>query len=266
MHPILFTIGGVTVASYNAALAGAIFAGVIAALRRARRLGVQADIIVELACVMAVSALAGSRLWAVVLHRPLDWSLLWKGSAGFSMTGGVALCIVIAWGYLRIMDQDFLLLGDVAAPSFLLEVGIMRLGGCFLAGCCFGVPTTSPIGIVFPPGCPASRVFPGMPLWPAQLFAAFLGFAGFALVLWLDRYRSFRGYTFGLVALYYPVDRFVVDQFRYYDPSYLLGTLGPLTLTVNHLVYGALFLLAAVCWITGWRKAHHYPNQRTSSL
>jgi phosphatidylglycerol:prolipoprotein diacylglycerol transferase len=140
-------------------------------------------------------------------------------------------------------------LGDVIAPSFLLGVGIHRLGGCFLAGCCFGRPTGSILGVVFPPEGHLAPFPFGTPLWPTQLFASVLGFAGFGLLYCLEQRDSFSRHTFWLVFAYYSIDRIIVDQFRYYEPSQILGTLGPLTLNINHIFLSGIFITCVVFWV-----------------
>lgn len=139
---------------------------------------------------------------------------------------------------------------DVIAPAFLLGAGIQRLGECLLSGCCFDWPTNSFLGVVFPKGT-ASLRFPGVSLWPTQIFASVLGFAGFVLVLWLGRRYSFPGYILWQVFAY-PIERFIVDQFRYYEPSQILGMIGLFTITVSHLVLDGLPVLSVALWFRGW--------------
>jgi len=86
------------------------------------------------------------------------------------------LAIFSSLVYVLVKKSSFTVLGDAIAPSFLLGVGIQRLGGCFLNGCCFGRPTDSFLGVVFPMRSVAGSIFPGQPLWPAQLFASVFGF------------------------------------------------------------------------------------------
>lgn len=264
MYPVLFKIGNFEIHSWGVAFAISVLMGLWVAVKRAPRFGVKPDHIMDIVVVIIISAIVGSRLWYVIYHidefkghwidtvNPFQNGYI--GIAGLSMVGGVVIAILSSLVYTRIKKLRFIALGDVIAPSFLLGVGIQRLGGCFLNGCCFGRPTDSFLGVVFPLKSVAGSIFPGQPLWPAQLYASALGFVGFALILWLSMRYKFSGSTLWLVFAYYAVARFIVDQFRYYESPQILGHLGPLTINVNHVLLGVLFILCAVFWFRGWTR------------
>lgn len=264
MYPVLFKIGSFELRSWGVAFVISVLVGIVVAMKRAPRFGMKQNTVVDLAVVIMIAAIVGSRLWYVAYHinefkghwfdiiNPFQNGHI--GIEGLSMIGGVVLAILASLVFAWLKKLSFVALGDAIAPSFLLGAGIQRLGGCFLNGCCFGRPTDSFLGVVFPPEGVAGSYFPGVPLWPTQLFASALGFAGFALVLWLDRRHSFPGYTLWQVFAYYSIDRFIVDQFRYYESSQILSTIGLLTINVNHVVLGGLFVLCAVLWLRGWSR------------
>ena len=264
MHPVLFKIGSFELHSWGVAFVISVLMGIKIAIKRAPRFGVKPNTIMDLAVVIMIAAILGSRIWYILYHinefkghwfdivNPFQNGHI--GFAGFSMVGGVVLVILASLVYAWMKNLSFVALGDAIAPSFLLGAGIQRLGGCFLNGCCFGRPTDSFLGVVFPPEGLAGSYFPGVPLWPTQLFASALGFAGFALVLWLGRRHSFPGYTLWQVFAYYSIDRFIVDQFRYYESPQILGKVGPLTINVNHVLLGGLFVLCVVFWLRGWLR------------
>jgi len=266
MHPVLFEVGSFKLYSWGVAFAISMLVGIVVSVKRAPRFGIKPDTILDLSVIVIIAAFAGSRLWYVISHlnmfkgRWLDIINPFQngtiGIKGLSMTGGIVLVILGSLIFVWIRKLNFVTLGDAIAPSFLLGAGIQRLGGCFLSGCCFGRPTNSFLGLVFPPEGTAGSHFPGLPLWPTQLFASVLGFVGFALVLWLGRRHSFPGFTLWQVFAYYSIERFIVDQFRYYGSSQILGTIGPFTINVNHPVLIGLFVLSAVFWLQGWLKQY----------
>ncbi|MBN2007886.1 prolipoprotein diacylglyceryl transferase [candidate division KSB1 bacterium] len=270
MLPVLIKIGAFELRSYGAALALSMLIGIAIAMKRARRFEIRPDIIMDFSVVIMIASIVGSRLWYVVYHldefrgqwfnviNPLQNGVI--GIAGLSMVGGIVLAIVSAFGYAGMKKLNFLTLGDIMAPVFLLGAGIVRLGGCYLNGCCFGRPTDSVLGIVFPPEGVAGSIFPGVPLWPAQLFASALGFLGFGLALWLERYHRFRGFTFAIVFLYYSIDRFIVDQFRYYESAQELASLGLIKINANHMLLLGLFVISSVFLIWGWSKERRMGN------
>ena len=243
MLPVLFHIGKFELRSWGLAFAISVALGVWVASRRGNRFGIKANEIMDFSIVVVLASLIGSRLWYVAFHlnefrgkwlnivNPFQEDYF--GIAGMSMIGGVVLAIVGAVLYAWKKKMNFGDIGDAMGPSFLLGAGIQRLGGCFLHGCCFGRPTDSWFGVVFPPDGVAGSFFRGIPLHPTQLYASALGFIGFALVLWLERWHRFKGYTAWLVFIYYVIDRFIVDQFRYYETPQVLGSIGPLNFNVN---------------------------------
>lgn len=271
MYPVLFKIGAFELRSYGLALAISVALGIWIAMKRAPRFGINKETILDLAVIIMLAAIIGSRLWYVIYHvdefrghwidtiNPFQNGTI--GIAGLSMVGGVVLAIISALAYARVKKLDFLKLGDTIAPVFLLGEGIVRVGGCFLNGCCFGRPTDSPLGIVFPLEGVAGSMFPHIHLWPAQLFASALGFIGFALALWLGRKNHFSGFTFWLVFLYYSIDRFIVDQFRFYEMPQVLATLGPITFNANHLLLLGLFAVSAFFLIRGWQGQRRFDSR-----
>lgn len=267
MYPILFKIGSFELHSWGVAFAVTFLIGILVSVKRSSRFNIKSSEILDFALVVMIAALIGSRVWYVVFHLDRfknNWFDVINpfqeghfGIAGMSMVGGVVFALVASYMYVTIKKIDFMALAETIAPSFLLGAGIQRLGGCFLNGCCFGSPTDSSLGIVFPPDSVAGSYFPEIPLWPAQLFASALGFLGFFLILWLERWRKFSGDTFYLVFIYYTVDRFIVDQFRYYETDQILGSIGKVTFNVNHILLLGVLVYCLFFWFKGRKKQYN---------
>ncbi len=273
MHPELFHIGRFAVKFWGLMMAISVVIGLFISLKRAKKMGVNPDLVYDMVILVVVSSIIGSRIFYVIFHLD-EFSGNWLdiinpfsgpggfGIAGLSMMGGVFLVVICAAVYSLIKKVKFSRLGDVIAPAFLLGAGITRIG-CFLNGCCYGRPTTGPFGIIFPDGAAGSfcdylsRMHPEQHftgLIPTQLMASALGFILFFVVLVLERWKRFDGYTTWLVLALYSIDRFFVDQFRYYEPKQILGHLGPLVFTVNEIVLIVLFVLSAIMFFLGSRK------------
>lgn len=276
MYPLIFKIGLFELHTWGVAFAVTFLTGIAFAAKRCTRFNVNRNIIIDLSFVVMISALIGSRFWYVFFHinefkenwfdviNPFQDGYI--GIAGMSMVGGVVLSILVSFIYASIKKIDFVVLGDIAAPSFLLGAGMQRLGGCFLNGCCFGRPTNSWMGVIFPPEGVAGSYFPGVPLWPTQLFASALGLIGFILLIWLERWRKFPGYTLYLAFFYYSIDRFIVDQFRYYESPQILGSIGPITFNVNHILLLGVTAWCLFFWFRGWIKdynVHYFKKGKT---
>ncbi|MDP6419324.1 MAG: prolipoprotein diacylglyceryl transferase, partial [Candidatus Krumholzibacteria bacterium] len=150
---------------------------------------------------------------------------------GMTLYGGILLAIAASAWFLKKKGQDFLSLADILAPGLALGIFITRVG-CFLNGCCYGLPTDCSIGVHFPEHSAAShsaREFlsgpsgslEGIPLSPAvhpsQLYASFGGLLIFLALLWLP--LRVRGLVFASFLLLYGIHRSIVDLFRFYDAS-----------------------------------------------
>ncbi len=225
MHPVLVEIGRFKLYSYGLMLALSFWVGILWAARRGSKRGVRPETIYDLSIILIVAAVLGSRALYIVTHRSdyrsvIDVVALWQGGATFY--GGFVLALAGAIVFLATKHVSFFLVADVCAPSIALGYGLTRIG-CFLSGCCFGLPAGSGFGIVFPAHSPAGYVCPGTPLEPIQLYAALAG-AGIAGVLVLvERRSAFTGFLFGWLCIMSGVERFVEDLFRYYEPSARLG-------------------------------------------
>ncbi|MDR2007067.1 MAG: prolipoprotein diacylglyceryl transferase [Acidaminococcales bacterium] len=77
---------------------------------------------------------------------------------------------------------------DAAAipAAFMIFVGRW---GCFLQGCCVGLPTNSRLGVRFP-------FSHGVPLWPSQIFESAAGLAIGLLLIAVEKRRAARGMAF----------------------------------------------------------------------
>ncbi len=284
MYPEILRIGPISIKAWGLTMALSVIVALFIALKRADKLGMKRDFIYDLIIVVVVSAIVGSRIFYVIFHLEEFRGNLLEivnpfagpggfGIAGLSMMGGVFLVVVAVAIYALIKKINFPRLADVIAPTFLLGAGITRIG-CFLNGCCFGKPTSCACGINFPDGAASSflqHYISTHPheeiagLLPTQLYASAAGFLLFLLVLWLEKWRDFDGYTSWLVLGLYSIDRFVVDQFRIYEANQILGHLGPIKFTVNEIVLLILFAFSVAMFILG-KRGYTLKKKNATSL
>ena len=248
MHPELFRIGPTPVYSYGLMLVISFALGILLAQRRAKKRGIPPEAVLDVATVILISAVVGSRLLYIAFHvsefegRWLDTIDVTKGLAGLSMFGGVALATVMSLWYMRWKRLPVWEMSDVLAPSVALGIGITKIG-CLLNGCCFGRPTGLPWGISFPPGCVASSVFGTTTLHPTQLYESAVGFIIFGISLLVDRKRIPSGIILCTVMGLYGVARFLIDFARFQEPSNYAGFMG-IQLTVSQ-VFSLAFVIAS---------------------
>ena len=194
MYRTLFQIGPIGINAYTAMLTLAFLVGTILAIQRAKSRGVAAHDVVRLATLAIVASIAGARLLYGLEHvrtfatAPGDILRLWQG--GLSYHGGLFAAVLAAWLWLRAKGIAVGKMVDIFAPSIALGFSIVRIG-CFLNGCCFGLPTEVPWGVVFLPYSPAGRVYGAVAIHPVQLYASVCGFLTLLVLLWTENSYPF---------------------------------------------------------------------------
>ena len=258
MYPVLIKLGPVAVRTYGFLLALAFISAILFSARRAKRERLGTQWLPDLSLIVLISAIVGSRFFYVIYHleefeghildmiNPIQ-STGEIGIGGLSMFGGLFLAIVCGIIYARIKKLSVWRIGDILAPSIMLGLGIARIG-CFLNGCCFGKPSQSCLAVIFPPDSAAGYMFPDTPIFPIQLVASFYGFFIFVLLLLLERFKRFDGFTFWLMLPLYSAARFTIDFFRYYEESMIFAKIGGVDFTVNQALIILIFIFSLFMW------------------
>ena len=245
MHPTILKIGSFQIHSYGLLLAVAFLVSIQFFVSRGRRRGMTEESLHSVALVLLILAIVGGRglfvltHWAEYARDPLAILRLWEG--GLMLYGGYVLAIAGGILYVRRAGLPLWRVADAAAPAMALGIGIGRIG-CFLNGCCFGLPTHAGWGIQFPVGSYSTYVFPGESLHPSQLYLAGSGVLLCLTLLALDRKPRFDGWLFWVGVGSDAVLRFAVDFTRYYDATSFLGNVGTLSFNINQVL--SAFLLA----------------------
>lgn len=239
MHPEIIAIGPFAIRSYGLMLAIGFLAGIMFAAWRAKKAGENPDHVYNLSLWVVISSFTGARLYYVVTHydefraekglslpvriytelKNMFWPVGGDGQIGISgliLYGGLILATIAAAVYLKKHKLSIPKYMDLLGPSIGLGEFFTRIG-CFLNGCCFGKPTDSFSGVVFPETSSAGYYYPDMHIHPSQLYNSFAGLAIFVLLLYLERYRRFDGFTALLFFLLYSLGRFTIDFTRYYE-------------------------------------------------
>ena len=258
MRPVLFELGPLKVHAYGLALALSFLIGSIWMTRAGRRRGFLEEDLSRLFFWLLAAALIGSRVYFAIQHPAdfdRDWSALfqiWRG--GLSQHGGVIGAVAIAAVFSRSRGWSFRELADLAAPAIAFGEGVTRILGCFLAGCCHGVPTALPWAVHYPQGSPAFDLWGGAGVHPSPVYLAIGNFALAAVLVrcsarWIGTGKLFALFLAGSGAL-----RFLVDLTRYYAQGDWITLLG---IRLSHSQWMGIAMIAVAIWL--WSKPRQAP-------
>ncbi|HEX2959541.1 MAG TPA: prolipoprotein diacylglyceryl transferase [Chitinispirillaceae bacterium] len=235
MYPELFKIFSFPIHSYGMMLAISFLVGILISTKIAKQRNLNPDIVSDLAMWVILAAIAGARLYYVILHfeefqgdllsivNPFQNGMI--GIGGLVMLGGLLGAIAAGFIYFRVKKASFLPYADIIAPSVGIGIFFTRIG-CFLNGCCYGAPATGWCSVHFPPISPAGHYQAQMHaagLFPSQLYESIGGLLMAGVLFLLMRRKFFTGFHFYLMGLMYGILRFFVDYSRHYGEGEHLG-------------------------------------------
>ena len=204
----------------------------------------------------------GARACHAIERDCFAWAEFWNG--GLAYYGGLILASITGIRFLR--REGFPVGKGVDMVGAVLPLGLFfgRLG-CFLGGCCFGLPTHSALSVIFPGGSPASyeqaelgllrdKSLPSLPVHPTQLYEA-LGCLAIAawLLLWTQPRKRFDGQVLLAFLIAYAVLRFALEFIRADDRGVFYGLS-----TSQWIGLGSVIACAAV-----WKRAAAWSRSRS---
>jgi len=215
MHPILFEIGGVTIYSYGLLIALGSAAGVAyMAVQGKKEVGLTFDQANSLFLLIFISALVGGKVFLffedVVYYRQHPMQLL--TGRGFVFYGSFLFAVPAMFIFFRKHGIPKYAMLDVMAVTTCI-VHILGRIGCFMAGCCYGKPTDSFLGVTYTnAACQADPL--NTPLHPTQLYEATYILLVMIVLLFLRSQRKFYGQLFLVYLLLYAIGRFALEYLR----------------------------------------------------
>jgi phosphatidylglycerol---prolipoprotein diacylglyceryl transferase len=254
MLPELFKIPGLgmSVWAYGFMLATAFSVGLLLTQRLAEQDGLPKGAVYRLGLCLIPSGILGGKLMLIITNWQFfrgDWQRVLtpesiQASGGF--LGGFLMALAVSAILMRVWRLPWLKTADVFAPSIALGYAITRIG-CFLAGCCWGRPTTSWIGVRFTAEAHRLTAVPvdGM-LVPTQLIEVGENLLIFATLLWLRKRRGFDGQIVLVYILLYSFARFTIEFWRNEPRGWVLG------LSISQFISAIIFPLALIfyCLLT----------------
>ena len=177
INPIAFTIGSTSVRWYGIIVALAVLVLVLWMMRETKRaVGLSSEPVLTGALIALPSGIIVSKLLHVI--DMWDYYIQYPGQifspAGLTIYGAVLGAALGLWIYSKVSKYPFGHVVDLLAPGIILAQAIGRVA-CTINGCCYGIPTSLPWGVVYthPDSIAfvASRVLlPGMGLHPTQVY------------------------------------------------------------------------------------------------
>lgn len=162
--------------------------------------------------------LAASLVFAFIFSFTMDgiFHTIQEGEADFgsisfltALIGGFGAFLLLMKFFFKPNKGEMKKIANTVITGVVLAHAIGRIG-CFCAGCCFGIPTESMIGVIFPYGH-AHDLYPGEAVYPTQLFeAAFL----FVLFFILVKVKSFKHKEVEAYLIGYGLWRILIEFIR----------------------------------------------------
>ncbi len=234
-----------------------------AAMAKARRDGLNPEILYKLVVWAVVATFVGGHVGHLLLYEgipedPMEWFRVWQG---LSSTGGIITAVIAAIIFFKKYKVDVLAYGDCAIYGFVVGWTVGRLG-CFAAHDHPGIvsdfwlavqPSVDPIQVVngfktihsMCPEVDADKACLDLGLIEAIWSGAMAGW-----YRWLDRKARFPGFYIVVVCVSYGIFRFFSDFLRHpaTDTRYLADLLPGGGWTPAQFFTLLLPLLGVVLW------------------
>jgi len=171
------------------------------------------------------------------LEKPLYFlnhptKLLDNFSGGFVFYGSFVVIIPVVVWYLKKRKIAVLPMLDILAITTTIVHAIGRFG-CFNAGCCYGSPTDSSFGLVFPTSNHIA-------VHPTQLYEIGALVSIMLVLIFIKKHKKFNGQVFLSYVALYAIARSFLELFRGDQRGYIIDNL------LSHSQFIALCLLAIV--------------------
>ncbi len=262
MYPDLISVGIIKISSYGFILAICLLVCLIISLRLGRQENFSKTQILDMGLLILSCGIITSRLSYVLFYHSLyfpetsDILKIWDGGMLFS--GGLVGGLVGVWVYCRAKKINFWTISDVWAPGVVAAQALEKLG-CFMAGSCYGSPSSEPWAVVFTH--PSSSAPLNVPLHPTQLYAMVAYGIIFAVLIILRKRKKFQGQVFLWFLVLFTNAQLLVDRFR----GDAIPILPDTRMTASQLLATIILILGATILVFKTPKGRKTTNQVSSS-
>lgn len=223
---------------------GAIIAYLYISHHAKKELGIPAENIQALARIIIITAFVGGKLLYYLEDPGFYFSppsnMLKNFRTGFVFYGSLLFAVPSVIWYFRSKKLPVLPLLDIIAIAGVMLHASGRTG-CFLAGCCYGLPTDGPIYVEFTNVLSEAPL--GQHLHPTQLYSISLLLSILVILLMFKRHQRFQGQLFLIYISLYAIGRGIIEIFRGDEArGYLIEDY------LTHSQFISLFLIGIVIW------------------
>ncbi len=206
-------LGPLTIHMYGIMVALGFLSALIICEKRAKKRGMDTDILFGIFWCAIFGGAAGSKLLYYTVNLPdvlKDPSILWNFQNGWVVYGGILGGVFASFLYCRYKKADFVQYLDLVLPAVAFAQGCGRIG-CFFAGCCYGRETESAFSIQYWQSEYAPN---GVKLIPTQIYSSVGDFALAILLMIYARREPKKGKVAAVYCILYSVGRFIIEMMR----------------------------------------------------
>ena len=217
MFPKLFEFGPLEIYSYGFMIMLGAFSGFTFLKRAAKKeLDIPVDKIQTLGLLIILGAFVGGKIF-FYMEKPSFYfnppsNMLHNFRTGFVFYGSLLTALPLCYWYFRKEKWPVWPMMDLLAITGVI-IHLFGRMGCFLAGCCYGLPTNAAWGVTFTHEHSKARpLFEA--LHPTQLYSVTLLGSILIILLMFKRHKRFEGQLFFIYLMLYAAGRAIIEVFR----------------------------------------------------
>jgi len=216
MYPELFHIGNFVVFSYGFFIMLGVLMAFLFFYFKRKKINLSIDDISELFLWCFASVFVGGKLF-YYLEKPMYFlsnpsEMVKNLGQGFVFYGSFLVTIPVLVWWFRKHKISVAVGFDYIAIAGALVHGFGKIG-CFMAGCCHGIPCSPNLGVIFTN--PKSAANPlNVPLYPVQLWDSLAILTIVAFMYIYSQYKKFNGELFLIYGILYGIVRFITENYR----------------------------------------------------
>ena len=182
MFPILFKYKFISIGGYGVMLGLGFYLAFLLFERELKLRDIDPELAYKILLAAIPCGIVGSKIFHILENLneffadPID--MIFSGS-GLSAYGGYVLAIFVSYFIIKKSKENVLQIFDAAAPSMALGYCFGRFGCHVAVDGCYGINTTSFLGIAYPNGI----VPTSMTVYPTPLFEVFFSFIAVGFLL-----------------------------------------------------------------------------------